>query len=198
MKLPYLPKLPTDLVPASCIRILDLCIITKHFWFKQITTKSKRACARQEKILLNMITARANHSQILAVVGPSGSSKTTFLDALAGRIERRSLKGTILVNGKPMDDNFKRVSGYVMQDDALFPLLTARETLLFTARLRLPGSRPPQVKVQQVEALLEQLGLKHCAETRVGSMKVCSSPLLFSPHSPTSTIPQHSIVLIRH
>lgn len=61
------------------------------------------------------MTARAYQSEILAIVGSSGSGKTTFLDALGGRIERKSLKGHILVNGKPMDNAFKRVSGYVMQ-----------------------------------------------------------------------------------
>lgn len=71
--------------------------------------------AVQEKSLLNNVSARANHSEVLAVAGPSGSSKTTLLDALAGRIERKSLQGHILVNGKAMDSAFKRVSGYVMQ-----------------------------------------------------------------------------------
>lgn len=67
------------------------------------------------KTLLNNISARVNHSEVLAIAGPSGSSKTTFLDALAGRIDGKSLKGQILVNGKAMDSAFKRVSGYVMQ-----------------------------------------------------------------------------------
>ena len=69
----------------------------------------------REKILLNHVSADAHPGQVLAIAGPSGSSKTTFLDALAGRIDRNSLKGQILVNGRPMDSAFKRVSGYVMQ-----------------------------------------------------------------------------------
>lgn len=71
--------------------------------------------AGTEKILLNNVSADAHPSEVLAIAGPSGSSKTTFLDALAGRIDRNSLKGQILVNGRPMDSAFKRVSGYVMQ-----------------------------------------------------------------------------------
>ena len=67
------------------------------------------------RTLLNNVSAPVNHSEVLAIAGPSGSSKTTFLDALAGRIESKSLKGQILVNGKPMDAAFKRISGYVMQ-----------------------------------------------------------------------------------
>ena len=69
----------------------------------------------RERVLLNNVSARANHSEVLAIAGPSGSSKTTFIDALAGQIKRKSLKGQILVNGKPMDSTFRRVSGYVTQ-----------------------------------------------------------------------------------
>jgi len=69
----------------------------------------------RERILLNNVSARATHSEVLAIAGPSGSSKTTFLDALAGQIERKSLKGQILVNGKPMDSAFRHISGYVTQ-----------------------------------------------------------------------------------
>ncbi|CAN5974709.1 unnamed protein product [Sphagnum jensenii] len=105
---------------------------------------------------------------MLAVVGPSGSSKTTFLDAMASRINRRSLSGQILVNQSPMDATFKRVSGYVMQDDALFPHLTTRETLMFSARLRLPGSMSNQEKARRVDSLIQQLGLVECANTYVG------------------------------
>ncbi|CAM6018336.1 unnamed protein product [Sphagnum balticum] len=125
----------------------DLCIQGLTY---KVTTSSRSWMGRnhrdddqqqqQERILLNNISTRANHSEILAVVGHSGSSKTTLLDTLAGRIDRSSMQGAILVNGKLMDDNFKRLSGYVMQDDMLFPLLTPRETLLFSARLRLASS----------------------------------------------------------
>lgn len=69
----------------------------------------------REKILLNNVSADARPSEVLAIAGPSGSSKTTFLDALAGRIDRKALRGQILVNGRPMDSAFKRISGYVMQ-----------------------------------------------------------------------------------
>lgn len=126
----------------------------------------------QEKILLNSVTARANCGEILAVVGPSGSSKTTFLDALAGRIEPKSLKGRILVNGRAMDPAFKRISGYVMQDDNLFPLLTTRETLMFSARLRIPNTMSYAEKAERVDSLIQQLGLVACADTKVGDEKI--------------------------
>jgi ABC-type multidrug transport system ATPase subunit len=62
-------------------------------------------------------------------MGASGAGKSTLLDILATRIPRSAVDGDYLLNDKPVDGSFKRLSGYVMQDDALYPLLTVRETL---------------------------------------------------------------------
>lgn len=58
------------------------------------------------------------------------------------------------------------------QDDRLYPLLTVRETLEFSARLRLPGSLSRAEKRARVEDLLAQLGLEACAGTRIGDGSV--------------------------
>ncbi|KAL3685750.1 hypothetical protein R1sor_003772 [Riccia sorocarpa] len=136
----------------------------------KVTVKTQEGPIR--KTLLNNISAEAFHGQILAVVGPSGSGKTTFLDALAGRISLRSLDGAVYANSETIDESFKRLSGYVMQDDALFPMLTVRETLLYSARLRLPGDMSDAEKRMRVENMINQLGLKQCADTRVGNEKI--------------------------
>ncbi|MBA0621986.1 hypothetical protein Godav_007561, partial [Gossypium davidsonii] len=39
--------------------------------------------------------------EVMAIMGPSGAGKSTFLDALAGRIARRSLQGSVRIDGKP-------------------------------------------------------------------------------------------------
>ncbi|BBN12168.1 protein MpABCG19 [Marchantia polymorpha subsp. ruderalis] len=124
--------------------------------------------ATKDKVLLNNISAKANHGEVLAIAGPSGSSKSTLLDALAGRIDRRSLRGSILVNGMPIDQTFRRVSGYVMQDDALYPVLTVRETLMFSARLRLPSTWTDDQRMARVEIILAELGLQPCADLVIG------------------------------
>ena len=81
-------------------------------------------------------------------------------------------QGSILVNGKPMEESFKRSSGYVMQDDALFPMLTVRETLMFSARLRLPEDMSLEEKKERVDMLIKELGLQSCAETKIGNAEV--------------------------
>lgn len=54
----------------------------------------------------------------------------------------------------------------------MYPTLTARETLMFSARLRLPGAMTIEEKRNRVESLIEMLGLKDCADTYVGDEKV--------------------------
>lgn len=137
----------------------------------QVTYKigSKTAEGPLQKILLNDVSAVARHGEILAVVGPSGAGKSTFLDAISGRINGSDLEGGFLVNGAPMDATFRRVSGYVMQDDQLYPLLSVRETLMFSARLRLPDSMSAAEKAARVDTTIAELGLASCADTRIGN-----------------------------
>lgn len=61
---------------------------------------------------------------------------------------------------------------FVAQDDALLPNLTIKETLMFSARLRLPGSMKIEEKRLRVDSLIGNLGLQACADTRVGNEKV--------------------------
>ena len=76
---------------------------------------AKRKEAEKKKVLLNNVNVKANHNEVLAIIGRSGSSKSTLLDALAGRIDPNSLEGSILVNGTRVMDGLKSISGYVMQ-----------------------------------------------------------------------------------
>lgn len=73
-----------------------------------------------------------------------------------------------------MDSSFKRLSGYVMQDDALFPTLTVRETLTYSAKLRLPRTMSLSEKKERVENMILKLGLTSCAGTVVGNHEVIS------------------------
>ncbi|KAG6546016.1 hypothetical protein Mapa_012679 [Marchantia paleacea] len=150
-------------------RAFEICI--QNLTYK-VKVKEKAQKVKKEKTLLNQVTADARHGEVLGIFGPSGSGKTTLLDALAGRIDRTCLEGTVLVNGKPIDHKFKRISGYVMQDDSLFPLLTVRETLLFSARLRLRESMTHAEKLERVELVIQQLGLSVCANTPIGNDEI--------------------------
>lgn len=105
--------------------------------------------------------------EILAMLGPSGSGKTTLLTALGGRLNGK-LSGKITYNGQPFSGAVKRRTGFVAQDDVLYPHLTVTETLLFTALLRLPKSLARNEKAQHVERVISELGLTRCRNSMIG------------------------------
>lgn len=83
------------------------------------------------------------------------------------------IMGSVTFNGQR---GVRKVrTAYVMQEDCLIPSLTVRETLLFAAKLRLPSSTEEERK-QAVNETILQLGLKECADTRIGDndRKGCS------------------------
>jgi len=118
--------------------------------------------------ILRKVNCEARPGEIMAIAGPSGAGKSTLLEILAGVIPPSRVSGEVLVNGQPINARcFRRLSGYVAQDEALFPLLTVKETLMYSARLRLPGSFHTAAAI--VQELLKQLGLEHVANVRIGS-----------------------------
>jgi len=80
-----------------------------------------------------------------------------------------TVTGEMRLNGRPYQSaELKKMSGYVMQDDLLNPHLTARETLYYTAALRLPASMTREQREQRVEEVIQEMGLVHCQNVIVG------------------------------
>ena len=79
-------------------------------------------------------------SRTSALCGPSGAGRTSLLEVIAGL--RRPQHGTITVGDRVLFDSAKRIDltprlrgvGYVPQDDALFPHLSARANMLYGAQ----------------------------------------------------------------
>ncbi len=109
----------------------------------------------------NLRVALDVQSEVMVLFGPSGSGKSTTLQAIAGLITPR--KGTIVFNGETLFQRGravplvnaparKRRIGYVFQDYALFPHLTALRNIAFPLWKR-PGAG------SRARELLEQMGL---------------------------------------
>ncbi|XP_016388589.1 ATP-binding cassette sub-family G member 2-like, partial [Sinocyclocheilus rhinocerous] len=107
-----------------------------------------------------------------ALLGPTGSGKSSFLDVLAARKDPAGLSGEVLIDGAPQPPNFKCLSGYVVQDDVVMGTLTVRENLCFSAALRLPKSICQREKDEKVEGLIQELGLSKVADSRVGTQLI--------------------------
>lgn len=123
----------------------------------------------QERTILDGITGMVSPGEILAVLGPSGSGKSTLLNAVAGRLHGRGLTGTVLANGQKLTKTVLKRTGFVAQDDVLYPHLTVRETLVFCALLRLPNSLSKSDKIAVAESVISELGLSKCENTIIGN-----------------------------
>lgn len=124
----------------------------------------------QERTILNGITGMVSPGEILAILGPSGSGKSTMLNVLAGRLHQgHGLTGTILTNNKKPTKHISKRTGFVTQDDILYPHLTVRETLVFCSLLRLPRTLSTKEKTSIAEAVMAELGLTKCENTIIGN-----------------------------
>ncbi|KAH7355578.1 ABC transporter-like protein [Pyrenochaeta sp. MPI-SDFR-AT-0127] len=121
------------------------------------------------KSILNDVSADMPCGTLTAIIGGSGSGKTSLLNQMSGRMKgnRLSTTGRTLFNG--IEDASKIRSAYVIQQDILLPTLTVRETLTYAAQLRLPSSVTQVERKQLVEEVILELGLKEAADTRIGN-----------------------------
>jgi ABC-type multidrug transport system ATPase subunit len=121
------------------------------------------------KTLLSSINASLQSGTLTAILGGSGSGKTTLLNTIAERMfsTRLTRGGTTTFNGLEGIQAVRHA--YVMQQDVLLPTLTVRETLTYSADLRLPSSTTKEERLRIVEEVILELGLKDCANTRIGN-----------------------------
>lgn len=119
--------------------------------------------------VLDKLSGYAEPGSFTALMGPSGSGKSTMLDALSGRLAANAfLSGTILLNGRRANLSFG-TAAYVTQDDNLIGTLTVRETISYSARLRLPDRMAWSDKRALVESTIIEMGLQDCADTVIGN-----------------------------
>jgi len=123
----------------------------------------------ETKQILYAASASMPAGTLTAIIGGSGSGKTTMLNTMAERMTsgRLTFGGSTAFNGMQGVNSIR--SAYVMQQDILLPTLTVRETLRYSADLRLPPPTTEEERMKVVEEVILELGLKECADTRIGN-----------------------------
>src|SRR2546421_12493809 len=100
-----------------------------------------------------------HRGEVFALLGPNGAGKTTTVETLEGY--RRPDQGSVRVLGRDpirQAQSLKPLIGVMLQQDGLYPALTAREILrLYAGYFREP---------QNIDNLLERVGLNAAARTR--------------------------------
>lgn len=108
-------------------------------WFDLTLKEMKRRGVHDDKlVLLNGVSGAFRPGVLTALMGVTGSGKTTLMDVLAGRKTRGYITGNITISGYPKkQETFTRISGYCEQNDIHSPYVTVYESLLYSAWLRL-------------------------------------------------------------
>ncbi|KAG0279122.1 hypothetical protein BGZ95_002213 [Linnemannia exigua] len=122
------------------------------------------------KEVLRQVSGLVKPGQVMAIMGASGAGKTSLLDILARRHKSGTIHGHIYVNGRTVSTSeYKRVVGYVDQEDTLMPTLTVYETILYSAMLRLPRDMSVEAKRFRVMETMSELGILGIKDMRIGA-----------------------------
>jgi len=186
---------------------LEVYVSWENLYFKVPDPKDKK----KTKIILNDLNGCVKPGELVAVIGPSGSGKSSFLNCIAGR-NTEGVTGQILFNDVKRPINFARFTGYVIQDDLYFQSLTVEETLIFAANLKLPKSMGKEVKMKRVNDIIDELDLHKCKDTIIGmvgagisggerrrlaiGLEILNQPSLLLLDEPTSGLDSASALMV--
>lgn len=122
--------------------------------------------------ILKNISGRSGPGDLTAIIGPTGAGKSTLLDILADRVDSSCrVGGTVEVNGRPRHaKTFRSMMNYVSQEMSFLGSFTVLETLQMAAGLSLPNHIPRVTREMRVQDVIEDMGLRNCARTRVGDI----------------------------
>jgi ABC-type Mn2+/Zn2+ transport system ATPase subunit len=140
---------------------------TSVFTWKNLTYTVKTPTG--DRTLLDNVQGWVKPGQLGALMGSSGAGKTTLLDVLAQRKTDGTIKGSILVDGRPLNISFQRSAGYCEQLDVHEPLATVREALEFSALLRQSRTTPKEEKLQYVDTIINLLEMHDIENTLIGT-----------------------------
>ncbi|KAJ8424608.1 hypothetical protein Cgig2_009668 [Carnegiea gigantea] len=136
--------------------------------FKDLTVQLKQ----KQKYLLRCLNGKIVPGRITAIMGPSGAGKTSFLSALTGQTTGCVTTGFIFINGESEPiSSYKKIAGFVPQDDIVHGNLTVEENLWFSARCRLSSDLRKEDKILIVERVIENLGLQDVRDSLVGTVE---------------------------
>jgi ABC-type multidrug transport system ATPase subunit len=117
--------------------------------------------------IMQGVSGAIKHGQITAVMGPSGAGKSTFLTILSGKVSRTG--GSLRVNGKESElSHFRRIIGFVPQEDVMLRELTVEDVIRHSALMRLPSTWSRERKLAKADETIDALDLTRVRDSVIG------------------------------
>ena len=107
-----------------------------------------------ERVALDGLTMAVPPGQVVGLLGPNGSGKTTAMRIVFGVIPADA--GTVRYRGEPLGIEQRRRFGYMPEERGLYPDMRVLDQLVYLARLAGVSKRDATARAG---ALLERLGL---------------------------------------
>lgn len=120
--------------------------------------------------ILHDVSGFANPQEMYAIMGGSGSGKTSLLSIISNQLKMQDnfeIDGTVCLNNKKLSEvNSNYYIRYIPQESILFEFLTPYEFLKFTLSLKTNDTKE-NVK-NRVDKILADLGLTKVSHTLIG------------------------------
>jgi branched-chain amino acid transport system ATP-binding protein len=122
---------------------------------------------------LDAASLSADEGCVTGLIGPNGAGKTTLFNVITGLLPATS--GAVSIDGR----NVSRLSPHrrarrglarTFQRLELFTMLTVRENIRVAADIHRRWSGDKEDPAERTEALIDRVGLRHCADERVTAL----------------------------
>lgn len=108
--------------------------------------------------VLDKINFTIGQGELVAIVGPTGCGKTTFLNTLSKLMP--ATNGDILIDGQEADPRAHNIS-YVFQEPTCLPWRTVRDNVAYGMEVK---GVPEKERMERVEEIMALVGLSSCAD----------------------------------
>ncbi|XP_013149403.1 PREDICTED: protein brown-like isoform X1 [Papilio polytes] len=143
------------------VRELKVWTPEEKSWWRKKPSKPKT-------LILNNVSDCIKSGEFLAILGPSGAGKTTYLVSLCGKCTLPS-EGVVTVNGRNVTDLQPGEVEILPQFDVFMDCLSVKEHLVFMTEIK-SGSAKNQNNSTVLNAIMEMLKLKVHENTLIQSL----------------------------